>query len=259
MDKASIVGSVIAVICLVLVGYMASHGNWALFYSEKGLIMVFGGTISVLFMAMPMAKLKCVPGYARKFFIYKGKAPSEVVKLMSELGEKARRDGMLSLESEVDKLDDPFLVSGLKMAIDGVDPDNIEATMQAEIMAMRERHAAGKKFFDLIKVYGPGWGLAATLIGQIGMFANLGGSIEVMGHMLAVAVVATAYATILANAVAGPMGDKLGLRSAEEILCKEMIMQGLLSIQAGDNPRVTMDRMMAFIPQSRREALRPAA
>lgn len=259
MDKASVIGTIIGVVCLGLVAQLASHGNWALFYSEKGIIMVGGGTVSVLFMAMPMAKLKCVPGYIKKFFFYKGKSPSDVVKLMSELGEKARRDGMLSLESEVEKMDDMFLVSGLKMAIDGVDPDSIEATMRAEIMAMRERHSAGKKFFDLIKVYGPGWGLAATLVGQIGMFANLGGDIATMGHMLAVAVVATMYATVLANAVAGPMGDKLSLRSAEEILSKEMILQGLLSIQAGDNPRVTMDRMMAFIPHPGRAEFKEAA
>lgn len=259
MDKASVIGTVIGVVCLVVVGFLATKGNWALFYSEKGLIMVFGGTISVLFMAMPMSKLKCVPGYVKKFYLCKNQSPAAIVKVMAELGDKARRDGMLSLESEVEKLEDTFLIGGLKMAIDGVNPHSIEATMQAEIMAMRERHAAGKKFFDLIKVYGPGWGLAATLVGQIGMFANLGGAIEVMGHMLAVSVVATAYATILANAFAGPMGDKLALRSAEEILCKEMMLQGLLSIQAGDNPRVTLDRMLAFVPSPGRDALRPAA
>lgn len=259
MDKASLIGTIIGVLCLVVVGYKASHGHWEMFYSDKGLIMVFGGTISVIFMAMPMSRIKCIGGYCKRFFFYKGKSPTEVVKTMSTLGEKARRDGMLSLESEVEKLDDDFLINGLKMAIDGVDPDNIEATMRMEIVAMQDRHNAGKKFFDLIKLYGPGWGLAATLVGQIGMFANLGGDIETMGHMLAVAVVATMYATIIANAVAGPMGDKLALRSAEEILCKEMMLQGLLSIQAGDNPRVTLDRMIAFIPPAGREKLRPAA
>ena len=258
MDKASVIGVVFGLLCLLAVGQMASKGNWMMFYSDKGLIMVFGGTISVLFMAMPMEKLKCVPGYIKTFLFYKGKSPSDVVQLMTTLGEKARRDGMLSLESEVENIDDPFLASGLKMAIDGVDPDNIEATLRAEIMAMQDRHGAGKKFFDLIKLYGPGWGLAATLIGQIGMFANLGGSIEVMGYMLAVAVVATMYATILANAIAGPMGDKLALRSSEEILGREMILQGLLSIQAGDNPRVTLDRMLAFIPTAGRSKLKAA-
>lgn len=258
MDKASIIGVVFGALCLLVVGQMASHGHWMMFFSEKGFIMVFGGTISVLFMAMPMDKLKCVPGYIKSFLFYKGQSPSAVVQQMAALGEKARRDGMLSLESEVERITDPFLASGLKMAIDGVDPDNIEATLRAEIAAMQERHGAGKKFFDLIKLYGPGWGLAATLVGQIGMFANLGGSIELMGHMLAVAVVATMYATILANAVAGPMGDKLALRSAEEILGREMVLQGLLSIQAGDNPRVTLDRMLAYIPYGARDRLKAA-
>ncbi len=259
MDKASVIGTIIGLVCLVVVGYKASHGDWMMFYSEKGFIMVFGGTLSVIFMAMPMSKIKCIGGYCKKFFIYKVKSPTEVVKLMGELGEKARRDGILSLESEVEKLDDEFLKAGLKAAIDGVDPDNIEMTMRMEIMAMQDRHSAGKKFFDLIKVFGPGWGLAATLVGQVGMFANLGGSIEVMGMMLAVSVVATMYATILANAVAGPIGDKLALRSSEEILSREMVLQGLLSIQAGDNPRVTLDRMYAFIPQGGRSKLQAAA
>lgn len=259
MDKASVIGTVLGVLCLTVVGYMASKGDWMMFYSDKGFIMVFGGTVSVIFMAMPMSKIKQIGGYCKKFFFYQSQSPTEVVKLMGELGEKARRDGILSLESEVEKLNDEFLKSGLKMAIDGVDPDNIEMTMRMEVMAMQDRHAAGKKFFDLIKVFGPGWGLAATLVGQIGMFANLGGSIEIMGKMLAVSVVATMYATIIANAVAGPMGDKLALRSAEEILCREMVLQGLLSIQAGDNPRVTLDRMVAFIPQSGRSGLQQAA
>jgi chemotaxis protein MotA len=259
LDKASIIGVVLGAACLGLVAFESSHGNFAMFFSMEGVLMVGVGTVSVLFMAMPLEKLLRVPGYLKAFLLHKGKSPAQVVKLMSELGEKARRDGMLSLESEVDKLDDPFLISGLKMAIDGVDPDNIEATLRMEVMAMQERHAAGKKFFDLIKLYGPGWALAGTLLGQIGMFGNLGGSIEVMGHMLSLAVVATLYGVLIANAVAGPMGDKLAMRSAEEILSREMVVQGLLSIQAGDNPRVTMDRMLAFVPQSHREKLKPAA
>ncbi|MEW6250143.1 MAG: MotA/TolQ/ExbB proton channel family protein, partial [Planctomycetota bacterium] len=118
---------------------------------------------------------------------------------------------------------------------------------------------AGKKFFDLIKLYAPGYGLVATLIGQIGMFGHLGGEVEIMGHMLQVAVVATMYGTILANAVAGPIGDKLALRSAEEIVNREMMLQGLLSIGAGDNPRVTMEKMLAFVPHSTRAKVAVAA
>jgi chemotaxis protein MotA len=259
MDKSSLIGVLVGVACLFGVGWLASHGHWGMFWSEKGVIAVFGGTISVIFMAMPMEKVKCVPGYIRRFLFWKGKSAAEVVKLMQQMSEKARREGILSLEGEVEKVGDPFLASGLKAAIDGSAPEVIEATLRLEILAMQERHKAGKKFFDLIKLYAPGWGLVATLIGQIGMFGHLGGSIEVMGHMLAVAVVATMYGTVLANAVAGPIGDKLALRSAEEILGREMMLQGILSIQAGDNPRVTVDKMLAFIPQSHRTKLNLAA
>ena len=259
MDKASIIGTVIGLLCLLGVGWLASHGDWMMFWSEKGVIAVFGGTISVIFMAMPMEKLKCVPGYTKRFLFNKGMELAAVVKLMGELSEKARRDGILALESEIEKLGDPFLSSGLKMAVDGVDPSAIEATLRLELVAMQERHKAGKKFFDLIKLYAPGWGLVATLIGQIGMFGHLGGSIEVMGHMLAVAVVATMYGTILANAVAGPIGDKLALRSGQEMINREMMLQGILSIQAGDNPRITQDKMLAFIPTTTRLKLKAAA
>ncbi len=258
MDKASLIGTILGVLACGWVGFRASHGHFEIFYSEKGLVMVFGGTLSVLFMAMPMERLKSVPGYIRRFMFDKGMSPVETVKLMSMLSDKARRDGILALESEVEKINDPFLVQGLKMAVDGTDEETIESTLRLEVMAMQERHKAGKKFFDLIKLYGPGYGLVATLIGQIGMFGSLGGDIETLGHMLAVAVVATMYGTVLANAVAGPIGDKLALRSGEEILSKEMMLQGILSIQAGDNPRATQEKMLAFVPQTVRTTLKAA-
>ncbi|MCK6455655.1 MAG: MotA/TolQ/ExbB proton channel family protein [Phycisphaerae bacterium] len=260
MDISSLIGVVIGLICLGLVGYHSSHGHWAMYYSQEGVLMVFGGSLSVLFMAMPLEKVKCVIGFLRRFmFNNKSSNPVETIKLLGRLGEKARREGILSLQPDIEKITDPFLKNGLTMALDGVDPNDIESTLRMEIMAMQERHKAGKKFFDLVKLYGPGWGLVGTLIGQIGMFGQLGGSVEAMGKSLAVAVVATMYGTIVANAIAGPIGDKLGLRSSEEILNREMIVQGVLSIQAGDNPRVTLEKMMAFIPNNSRVQLKAAA
>lgn len=255
MDKASLFGTLLGVAACFYVGWRASEGNWAIFYSEKGMVMVFGGTISVALMAMPGDKLKCIPGYVRRFMFHKSKSTGEVIKTVVALSEKGRRDGVLSLESEIARLDDKFLAQGLKMLVDGTDPDAIETNLRMEILAMQERHKAGKKFFDLIKLYAPGYGLVATLIGQIGMFGHLGGEVEIMGHMLAVAVVATMYGTILANAVAGPIGDKLALRSGEEIVNREMMLQGILSIGAGDNPRLTMERMLAFLPPIQRSKL----
>jgi chemotaxis protein MotA len=261
MDKASVIGCVLGVVVLVgTIALVLSHGgNLAMFWSTKGAIMVFGGTVSVLFMAMPMEKLRQVPGYIKAFMRSPSMSSTETVGIMNTLSEKARRDGILALEQDVEELQDPFLKQGLKMAVDGTDEFVIESTLRFELMAMQERHRAGKKFFDLIKLYGPGYGLAATLIGQIGMFGALGGSVEDLGAMLAIAVTATMYGTVLANAIAGPMGDKLALRSAEEIMSKEMMLQGIMSIQRGDNPRSTTAKMLAFIPQSGRSKFKLAA
>lgn len=260
MDKSSIIGTLIGVFCLGFVAWHGSHGHLAMFYSQEGVFTVIGGSISVIFMALPLNRVMAVGGYMKRFFFHKGKSAVEVIQLIQALSEKARRDGILALEAESQKITDTFLAQGLKMAVDGVDPGNIESTLRMEVLAMQERHKSGKKFFDLVKVYGPAWGLVGTLIGQIGMFGQLaGGDIGAMGKMLALAVVATMYGTVLANAVAGPIGDKLALRSSEEILAREMMLQGILSIQAGDNPRVTLDRMMAFVPSPARASFKQAA
>lgn len=260
MDIASLIGILIGAGCLGFVFYEVSHGHFSMFYSQEGVLMVIGGSISVTFMAMPMDKMKAVPGYIKRFMFNKVTPTVEVIKMMSQLSEKARRDGILALESELPNIKDNFLSSGLRMAIDGTPSDAIEATMRMEIMAMQERHKAGKKFFDLIKLYGPGYGLVGTLVGQVGMFGNLASAdIGKLGKMLAIAVVATMYGAIVANAIAGPIGDKLGLRSGEEILNREMMLQGILSIQAGDNPRMTLEKMAAFIPVPVRLKLKAAA
>jgi chemotaxis protein MotA len=258
MDKASVSGSLLMFGVVALVCYQATHGDLMSLWSSKGFYMVILGSIAAVLMAMPMDRIKMVPGYVKKFMFNKARPTIETIALMSTLAEKARRDGILALESEVAKIDDPFLASGLKMAVVGVDPDTIEATMRFEIMAMQDRHKSGKKFFDLIKTYGPGLGLVATLMGQIGMFKSLGGDIATMGYMLAVAVVATMYGTVLANCLAGPMGDKLAYRAGEEILRRELMLQGILSIQAGENPRATLDKMAAFVPAASRTMLKAA-
>lgn len=247
------IGLFIGVACLGIVFFEVSHGHFMMFFSLEGVLMVGGGSISVCFMAMPIEKIKQVPGYVKRFLFNKSMPTVEVIKLMQQMSEKARRDGILALESDIGKIKEPFLAAGLKMAVDGNAPEVIDATLRLELVAMADRHKAGKKFFDLIKLYGPGYGLVGTLVGQIGMFGQLASAdIGALGHSLAVAVVATMYGAIVANAIAGPMGDKLGLRSGEEMLNREMMLQGILSIQAGENPRSTLDKMLAFIPAPQR-------
>ena len=262
MDIASLIGVVIGSVCISIVLYEASHGHLAMFYSLEGVLMVGGGSVSVLFMAMPMQKLKCVFGFLKSFMFHKGRDPIEVIKFVGGVADRARRDGLLALESEYKKIKetDPFLATGIRMLIDGINPADVESTLRLEVTAMQERHKAGKKFFDLIKLYGPGWALVGTLIGQIAMFGNLSsGDAGVLGKSLAIAVCATMYGTVVANGVAGPIGDKLAIRSSEEIQIREMMLQGILSVQAGDNPRITTDKMMAFLPPISRDKIKAAA
>ncbi len=258
MDKSSVCGSLMMISVVVLVCFMATHGHLASLWSLKGFLMVILGSVAAVQMSMPFDRIKTVPGYIKKFLLHKSPPASETVRLLATMAEKARKEGILSLEADVAKLDDPFLASCTRMAVDGIDPEVIETTLRLEILALQDRHKSGKKFFDILKTYGPGLGLVATLIGQIGMFQNLGGEIEVMGHMLAVAVVATMYGTIMANCIAGPIGDKLAYRSGEEILRREMVMQGMLAIQAGENPRSLVDKMVSFLPPVQRQGLKAA-
>ena len=260
MDKGSLIGIIIGLFCFYMVASHASHHNLMMFFSMEGVYTVIGGSISVCFMAMPLDRLKAVPGYIRRFLFNKGASAVKTIEMLTAFAEKARRDGILALESDIAKLNDQFLITGLKMAIDGSSPEIIESRMRLEVLAMQERHKAGKKFFDLIKLYGPGWGLVGTLIGQVAMFGQLGtGSIEDLGNALKLAVVATMYGTVAANAIAGPIGDKLALRSSEEVQAREMMLQGVLSILSGDNPRVTQDKLLAFIPTPARAKLKTAA
>jgi chemotaxis protein MotA len=260
VDKASLIGILIGVFATVFVMFEVSHGHFMMFFSMEGVMMVGLGSISVVFMAMPMDKVMAVGKYLKIFLFYKGQSPIEVINTMNQLAEKARREGILSLEAECQSISNPFLKAGLKSAIDGVSPETIEQTMRLELLAMAERHKSGKKFFDLIVLYGPGYGLVGTLIGQVGLFGNLANAeIGTLGKMLAVAVAATMYGAIIANAIAGPIGTKLQMRSAEELLVREMVLQGILSIQAGDNPRVTSDRLIAFVPLNARGSLKVAA
>lgn len=260
MDKASLIGIIIGVVCLGFVLYEVSHGHLMMFFSLEGVLMVGGGSLSVAFMAMPMDKIKKVPAYIKRFMFHKGMDPVDVVKQMQGFADQSRRDGILSLETKIAQVSDPFLAAGMKMAVDGTDPDAIEGTLRLELAAMQERHKAGKKFFDLLKLYGPGWGLVGTLVGQIGLFGGLADAeVGKLGEMLAVAVGATMYGAILANAIAGPIGDKLAIRSSEEIQNREMMLHGILSIQRGDNPRVTTEKMLAFLPAAARTSLRAAA
>ncbi|HMB96214.1 MAG TPA: MotA/TolQ/ExbB proton channel family protein, partial [Tepidisphaeraceae bacterium] len=181
------------------------------------------------------------------------------IKEMVSYAETARRDGVLALESVAREAPDPFLRRGLQLTIDGTDPEIIERIMRIEIEAMLERHKHGKHFWGSIAKFGPGCGLVACLCAQVAMFSHLDGDAGVIGHALSGALTGTLYGALVQNIIAGPIAEKLGLKSKEEAFTKEIILQGVLSIQAGNNPRVVEMQLLSFLSSKQQSAMPKAA
>ncbi len=254
MDIATIIGIIIGFGGVSWAMYESTHGNIAAFYSKEGFVVVIGGAIASVFMGLPLRTVLDVFGYLKTWVMGKEPDLASIIKELVGYAEVARRDGMLALEEAVKNQKDPFLRKGLQLAIDGTDPEVIEETLRIEIEAVAERHKKGRKFFGIMEKFGPGFGLTATLIGQIAMFQNLGGDTSSIGKALAIALCATLYGAIMANVVCGPIGDKLAVKSEEEQFVKEMILTGIMSIQSGDNPHVVELKLLSFLSERQRKA-----
>ncbi len=255
MDIATIIGMIIGFGGIIWAMYETTHGNIGAFFSTEGFVVVIGGSIACVFMAMPLKSVLDVFNYLKKWIFGKDIKVDNIVKQLVSYAEVARRDGMLALEDALKEQEDPYLKKGLQLAIDGTDPEIIEQTLRIEVDALAERHKKGKKLFEIMGKFGPGFGLTATIIGQIAMFQNLGGDTSSIGQALAVALCATLYGCIIANVICGPIGDKLTIRSEEEQFLKEMILVGIMSIQSGDNPHVVEMKLKSFLSERQRKAL----
>lgn len=255
MDIATIIGVVIAGGSIIWAMYEQTHGKLSTFISGEGLVLVIGGSFAAVCLSMPFKSVLSVGGYLKNWIFSKEIPVEELIKQVVSYAEIARRDGMLALEGALKQQQDPFLKKGLQLAMDGTDPHTLEDTLRIEIGALSERHRSGKKFFDLMAKFGPGFGLTATLIGQVAMFQNLGGDSASIGKALAVALLGTLYGALICNVICGPIGEKLGLRSAEEQFVKEMTLVGIMSIQAGDNPHVVQMKLQSFLSEKQRQSL----
>jgi len=177
--------------------------------------------------------------------------PVKLVEQLVELAEIARRDGILALEQSVERIDDPFLIRGIQMAVDGSDPEVIESIMETELENLMERHESGKGLLESYAKYAPAFGMIGTLIGLVAMLQNMDDPSKI-GAGMAAALITTLYGALMANVLFSPLADKLGQRSHEEILCKTIVIQGVMAIQAGDNPRNVQSKLMTFVPPALR-------
>jgi chemotaxis protein MotA len=259
MDLATLIGFLLAWAAVIYSMFHCTEGHLDAYFKPGEIFLVFGGSIGAALLSMPLHSVTGAVNYLKKWLFNSESHVEHIIKEMVQYAETARRDGVLALESVAREAPDPFLRRGLQLTIDGTDPDIIERILRIEIDAMVERHKHGKHLFHTLAKFGPGFGLMATLIAQVAMFRNLGGDAGLIGAALAVALTGTLYGCILQNLIAGPIAEKLGLRSQEEAFAKEIILQGVLSIQAGNNPRVVEMQLLSFLSSRQQEALPKAA
>jgi chemotaxis protein MotA len=259
MDLATIIGLVVAWGAVIYSMFHASHGAMGAYFKPGEIFLVLGGSIGAAMLSMPLHTITSALSFMKKWIFAQHAHVEHIITEMVQYAETARRDGVLALESVAREAPDPFLRRGLQLTIDGTDPEVIERILRIEIDAMAERHKHGKHLFGTLAKFGPGFGLMATLIAQVAMFRHLDGDAGVIGQALAIALTGTLYGCILQNLIAGPVAEKLGLRSQEELFVKEIIMQGVLSIQAGNNPRVVEMQLMSFLSSTQQAAMPKAA
>jgi chemotaxis protein MotA len=259
MDIATIIGLVVAWGSLLYGAMHATHGDISPYFKPGEIILVGGCALGATFCSMPFHAITGAAKSGLKYFLNKSHHVEHIIKDLVNYAEVARRDGVLALETASREAHDPFLRRGLQLTIDGTDPEIIERIMRIEIDAMAERHKHGKHFFGSLAKFGPCCGLVACLVAQVAMFKNLGGDAKVIGAALAVALVGTLYGALLQNLIAGPIAEKLGMLSKEEIFVKEIILQGVLSIQAGNNPRVVEMQLLSFLSSKQQATLAKAA
>jgi len=250
MDLGTMIGLLAG--AAMLLGSILMLSDIRPFIDYPSMVMVGGGCLCAALVSFPIRNVLAVVKVIRKCFFTKQRDPREVIAQMVGYADLARRDGILALENLTAQIDDPFLVSGLQMAVDGTDPHVIEGILMCDLEAVEARHAEGRSLFDNIGKFAPAFGMIGTLVGLVIMLKNMNEP-KTIGPALAVALLTTLYGAVIANLFALPMAEKLGRRSREEMFVKLIVIQGVMAIQQGDNPRVVEQKLKTFLPNKLRQ------
>lgn len=247
MDLATIIGMIGA---FGIVGVsMALGGSILVFVNVPSILIVFVGSFMVVMMKFSLGQFLSSAKIALKAFIFKIEKPQELIALAVELASAARKNGLLALESM--EISNPFMKQGSQYLVDGLEADVVRSTLKKDMEQTVERHEIGIKIFKAIADVGPAMGMIGTLVGLVQMLATMDDP-KTIGPSMAVALLTTLYGAMLANMVASPIADKLALRSEEERLSKALMIDALLGIQAGQNPRVIEELLKTYLPGSQR-------
>ena len=250
MDLSTIVGLVLAFGLMLL----AMGSGVVSFINVPSALIVIGGTFGAAFVHYRFPQMLGAVGVVKQAFLYKPSSPTELIATLVDYANQARREGILALESAAEEAADPFLQRALQLAVDGHEVSAIESILSNEIDQLRERHRVGAEIFTSLATYAPALGMIGTLIGLVMMLQSMDDPATI-GPSMAVALITTFYGAVMANLIFAPIAGKLKARSLEEVLYKELTMEGVLSISLGDNPRIVEQKLSSYLEPKLREAV----
>lgn len=246
MELTTLIG-ILSGFAAIIISILISEGADIMsFVDLPSVFITIGGTIAATLVAYPITALKSMGGAFKMAFRKKEINLQKDIDLIISIANIARREGLLALEDTVRRAGNEFFRKGMMLVVDGADPELIKDVMEAEIYFMQERHAESQQVIETMGALAPAYGMIGTLIGLINMLKNLN-DVSSLGPGMAVALVTTFYGSVLANLVFIPMAKKLRIQTTKETLEKELLLEGLLSIQDGENPRIIKDRLYSFI------------
>ena len=252
MDIATILGVISAFGLVIIAIFMG--GGIQLFINIPALMIVVGGTLGATMINYPLKEVFGVFNVVKKALFTRNIPVDEIIKRFLGFAKISRKEGILALEGEIKDVTDEFLKKGVQLAIDGLEPQAIKDVLETEVDFIRTRHQLGAEIFATMGAFSPALGMIGTLIGLVQMLQTLDDPSSI-GPAMAVALLTTFYGSIIANIVCLPIAGKLRTRSKEEVLAKEMSIQGIISISNGDNPRILEQKLLAFLPPNQRESL----
>jgi chemotaxis protein MotA len=246
MDLATIVGLILAWASVISLVYIEGGSLGSLMNMGAG-ILVIGGTLGATMIGSAKEDLLDLPNVMRNAFLGKNQPLDATINTLVNLSRTVRKEGLLSLEKLSESISDPFFKKAIQIVVDGLDADQVRTILETDLELLEERHKRGQRFFTVMGGFSPTLGIIGTVLGLVHMLANIS-SPDTMGPAIAAAFIATLYGVSTANLLYLPIANKLKRQSEEERLARRVVLEGILSIQAGDNPRILEEKLLSFLP-----------
>ena len=230
-------------------------GNLINFFDAASIFIVIGCTFAIVVASFPGSTLAAIPKHFGIILNAKKFNPMGYIDELVDLAQTARKNGLLALEGKANEQNDPFFKQAIMLIVDANDPDKVRAILENDIECMSARHEDAASLYDRASSVAPAFGMVGTLIGLINMLKNMdptSGSSNI-GQDMGTALITTLYGCILAHMIFGPIANNLRIRDSEEVLCKQIIVEGIMSIQSGENPKALKEKLLTYMSQKQRE------